>query len=392
MKSSDQQPDKPKKKPQPKAVSKKPPKKDQPEPRIIDLDKMGKNSLTLGQYKELSKRDRSELSPTQIKQLELADRQLKEAASHVASAYQRIDFTAVSRILEAQRQLPATAILENVRQMSLAIEPLRQSLLASSLYASGQLSALAEIQRTIVSQSLLSQANLINSGLAQYLNASFAARTMFAEFANNYRHTIRSLTIDIGSLTAGITISKTETVGFDLKDVQTNDTGLVGQAEVTQRQAVGDFVMVDRAELNLVLNKLDANERELADIKRLLLAGRSSDIQKIAPTDFVFQRTDTVLQLGPYKVEVKLSSKQAKFVRVFGHSAETVIRKWDIEDLIFEAFGERIDRDEADWVNKIRSYIHQLNIKIARDTNGLMAGFFVLDGIQVYINPKYLNL
>jgi hypothetical protein len=91
-------------------------------------------------------------------------------------------------------------------------------------------------------------------------------------------------------------------------------------------------------------------------------------------------------------VAVTVSSKQTQFARVLLSTPENITKRWDIEDVIFEAFGERIANDEQDWISKIRSYIHQLNNKVLRDTNNTMPNFFILEGIEVYVNPDYINL
>jgi hypothetical protein len=92
-------------------------------------------------------------------------------------------------------------------------------------------------------------------------------------------------------------------------------------------------------------------------------------------------------------VPINKNAKQAKFCEAFFRSATDFVRKWDIEELMLAAFGERlgIDADESVMINRIKGYVTALNIKIAAATKGQIVDFFVLFELDVYINRKYLS-
>jgi len=213
---------------------------------------------------------------------------------------------------------------------------------------------------------------------------------MFADFHTAHERILRNLRFDIGSLTASIEFSRSETVGVTLDKVTTEDDDLSATAIATQSNTVGNITFTDNATLLLAFNDLKQEVRELR--QQLLVKDSQPGKLLLTPSSVHFQRTSSSIQIGPFKVAVTVSSKQTQFARVLLSTPENITKRWDIEDVIFEAFGERIADDEQDWISKIRSYIHQLNNKVLRDTNNTMPNFFILDGIEVYVNPEYLNL
>lgn len=257
------------------------------------------------------------------------------------------------------------------------------------MFTQNQFTALAAIQKSLVrfpTENILASVK----GMQEAFQAPLIARTMFVDFQTAHERILRNLRFDIGSLTASIEFSRFETVDFAIDDIATDRDDLSANAVATQTSTVGNVTFTDNASLILAFNDL---RQEVRDLKQQLLA---KDTQQgkllVAPSAVHFQRTSSSIQIGQFKVAVTISSKQTQFARILLSTPENITKRWDIEDLIFEAFGERIADDERDWISKIRSYIHQLNNKILRGTNNTMPNFFVLDGIEVFVNPEYLTL
>lgn len=379
-------------------------------PVVITLPDKRKTGLTLREYKELSTKDRSTLTKNQQKQLAEAHEQLRKMAETITSQY---DFSAMTKAIEGIYKMspafqtidtsPMLKIVADMQKTSLALQPAISKVLdiqatiapaieaiyKSSLFAQNQFTALAAIQKSLVTfptENILASIKSVQDAF----QAPLIARTMFADFHTAHERILRNLRFDVGSLTASIEFSRFETVEVAIDDISTNEGNLTAAVTATQASNVGNVTFTDNASLALAFNDL---KQEVRDLRRQLLA---KDIQRgkllIAPSAVHFQRTSSSIQIGPFKVAVTVSSKQTQFARVLLSSPENITKHWDIEDVIFEAFGERISDDEHDWISKIRSYIHQLNNKVLRDTNNTMPNFFILDGIEVYVNPEYLNL
>lgn len=431
---------KPRKKPQKQAAdktrrtSKKKDKKDI-EVEVLNNDgsvertfKVPRNGLTYRQYRELRTKDPNLLNDRDKKKLEEAHEQLRKTAHSLTSQY---DFSAMAKLAEAYTIPPiaqqslaralaidtytspitkmvsetigTSPIMKMVADMqtvqpslnrALGIQtaalPAIQALYKSNLFAQNQFTALAAIQKSLKlaypTESILATIK----GIQDAFLAPLIARTMFADFHTAHERILRNLQFDVGSLTASIEFSRFETVDFAVDEVVTDDDNLTAAAVATQTNTVGNITLTDSASIQLAFNDL---RQEVHDLRQQLLA---KDAQQgkllVAPSKVHFQRTSSSIQIGQYKVSVTVSAKQTQFARVLLSTPENITKQWDIEDLIFEAFGERIADDEQDWIIKIRSYIHQLNNKVLRDTNNTMPNFFVLDGIKVYVNPEYLNL
>lgn len=382
-----------------------------PKPKVIKLPKTA--GLSFREYKELSAKDRSTLTATQQKQLDDAHKQLQKMAETITSQY---DFSAMTKAIEGIYKMspaiqalqtidtsPLLKVVADMQKTSLAMQPALdrafgiqasitpaiEAIYKSSLFTQNQFTALAAIQKSLVT---FPTENLIASikSIQDAFQAPLIARTMFADFHTAHERILRNLRFDIGSLTASIEFSRSEIVDVTLDKVITEDDDLSATAIATQSNTVGNITFTDNATLLLAFNDLKQEVRELR--QQLLVKDSQPGKLLLTPSSVHFQRTSSSIQIGPFKVAVTVSSKQTQFARVLLSTPENITKRWDIEDVIFEAFGERIADDEQDWISKIRSYIHQLNNKVLRDTNNTMPNFFILDGIEVYVNPEYLNL
>lgn len=382
-----------------------------PKPKVIKLPKTA--GLSFREYKELSAKDRSTLTATQQKQLDDAHKQLQKMAETITSQY---DFSAMTKAIEGIYKMslaiqalqtidtsPLLKVVAEIQKTSLTMQPAIdrafgiqatitpaiEAIYKSSLFTQNQFTALAAIQKSLVT---FPTENIIASikSIQDAFQAPFIARTMFADFHTAHERILRNLRFDVGSLTASIEFSHFETVDVTLGDVAIDEDDLSAKAVATQTNTVGNVTFTDNASLLLAFNDLTQEVRELR--QQLLAKDNQQGKLLVTPSSVHFQRTNSSIQIGPFKVSVTVSSKQTQFARVLLSTPENITKRWDIEDVIFEAFGERIADDEQDWISKIRSYIHQLNNKVLRDTNNTMPNFFILEGVEVYVNPEYLNL
>lgn len=379
----------------------------------IDPKKKDRVGLSFREYKELSAKDDSHLTETQRKQLADANEQLSKMAENIVSQY---DFSAMADVIKGAYTIspaiqtlsridtsPMLKIVADMQSTSFALQsaassalstqaaiaPAIEAIYKSNLFTQNQFAALAAIQKSLTAfpaENILSSLKSIQDAF----QAPFIVRTMFADFHTVREHILRNLRFDVSSLTASMEFSQFETVSVVVDRVEVEEDNLVTTTTATQSSNAGNLSFTDSASLQLEFNNL---KQELRDLRQQLLAkdGQQNKLL-VAPSAVRFQRTSSCIQIGQFKVAVVVSSKQTQFARVLLSTPDSITKRWDIEDVILEAFGERIDEDERDWVSKIRSYIHQLNNKILRDTNNTMPNFFVLDGVEVYVNPEYLDL
>ena len=397
------------------------PKKDEPKTVALtvintaDLKNKKLAGITLRKYKELSAKDRLTLTPSEQKSLVEAQQQARKMIESLASQY---DFSAIGKLwqsyapqLTAQQTLiralainttPMLKIAADMQKISLlvaqpalaemldmqkTIVPAIQAIYKSAVFTQNQFTALAAIQKSLVT---FPTENILASikGIQDAFQAPLIARTMFADFHNMHERILRSLQIDIGSLTASIEFSRFETVDIALDDVTTDENNLTATVIATQTNSVGNVTFVDNASLVFAFNDL---RQEVHDLREQLLARDSQQGQQlIAPSTVSFKRSTSSIQIGSYKVSVSISSKQAQFARTVLTTQETIGKRWDIEDLILAAFGERIANDEQDWIIKVRSYIFQFNQKVMLASGSTMPNYLILEGIEVFVNPEYL--
>ena len=371
------------------------------------------SSLTLNEYKKLSAKDRTTLTPSEQRQLTEANEQLRKMAQTLTSQY---DFSALGKLIQTyytpqinqqsaalakvlaidtSPMLKIAADMQKLTQPAVAqmldiqtaVQPAIAALYKSTLFTQNQFTALAAVQKSLATfptESILASIK----GIVDAFQAPLIARTMLADFYTMHERILHNLRFDIGSLTASIEFSRTETVDVALEDVVTDNGNLRATATATQTSNAGNLTLVDNASLVLAFNDL---KQEVHDLRQQLLErDKRQGQQLIAPSTVSFKRSTSTLQIGSFKVSVTLSSKQAQFARTLLTTQDNIGKRWDIEDLILAAFGERIDSDERDWIKKIRSYIFQLNQKVMLASASTMPNYFVLDGIEVFVNPEYL--
>lgn len=375
-------------------------------------------SLTLREYKELTAKNRHTLTPGEQKRLDEAHAQLRKAAETLTSQY---DFSAIAKLAQAytvppiaQQSLamalaidtsPMLRIVADMQKMPLVsvqpalaqmidlqktVLPAIQAIYKSTVFTQNQFTALAAIQKSLVTfptESILTTVK----GIQDAFQAPLIARTMFADFHTAHERILRNLRFDVGSLTASIEFSRSETVGVALEDIAADDGNLLATAVATQTNTVAGITFTDKAGLELILDRLDNNNREIAELRQQLFARDNQPGQRlITPSTVSFKRSTSSIQIGKYKVSVTISSKQAQFARTVLGSQDSIGKRWDVEELIFEAFGERIADNEQDWINKVRNYIWQFNQKVMIATGGTMPNYLALEGIYVFVNPDYL--
>ncbi len=387
-----------------------------PKPVVVtvssaDFKKKGRAGLTLREYKELSAKDRSTLTKSQQEQLAQAHEQLRKMAESITSQY---DFSAMTKAIEGIYKMspafqslqaidtsPMLKIVADMQKTTLALQPALdrafgiqatitpaiEAIQKSSLFTQNQFTVLAAIQKSLVT---FPTENIIASikSIQDAFQAPLIAKTMFADFHTAHERILRNLRFDVSSLTASIEFSRLETVNVALDDVITKDDSLSATATATQTSNAGNLTFVDNASLVLAFNDL---KQEVHDLRKQLLARDNQQGQQlITPSTVSFKRSTTSLQIGSFNVRVSISSKQTLLARTLVTSQDNIGKRWDVDDLIYAAFGERIANDELDWIKKVRSYLFQLNQKVLLASNGTMPNYFVLEGIEVFVNPEYL--
>ena len=385
--------------------------------KASDFKNRKRTGITLGQYKELSAKDRAELTPQERKQLEEARQQLSKLAETIASQY---DFTAITKSIQGIYKVspafqalqtidtsPMLKIVADMQKTTLALQPALdkafgiqaaiapaiEAIYKSTLFTQNQFTALTAIQKSLVT---FPTENIIASikSIQEAFQAPLIARTLFADIHTKHERVIRDLRFDIGSLTTSVEFSRFETVDFALDDVTSEDDNLTANAVATQTNTVGNITFTDNASFLLAFNNLSQDVRE---IKQKLIA---NDVQQgnflVAPSQVNFQRTGSSIQiqLGTLKVTVTISSNYTRLARFLLSSPENIVEKWHIEDLAREVYGVHFAnaRDEDEWKNKIKGYAHHFNQQVMIASQGKMPKFIDNDGYKFFINQDYLNL
>lgn len=385
--------------------------------KAADFKNRKRTGITLAEYKELSAKDRAALTPREQKQLEEAQQHLKKMAETLASQY---DFSAITRSIQSIYKLspafqslqtintsPILRIAADMQKSSLAIQPALsramgiqasiapalEAIYKSSLFTQNQFTALAAIQKSLVTFPTESIIATIKS-IQEAFQAPLIARTLFADIHTMHERVLKNLRFDIGSLTTSIEFSRFETVDFALDDITTDDDNLTANAVATQTNTVGNITLTDNASFLLAFNDL---RQDVRDLKQQLI---SKDIQQgkflVAPSQVNFQRTGSSIEilLGKLKVTVTISSNYTRLARFMLSSPENIVEKWHVEDLareVYEAHFANI-ADEDEWKNKIKGYAHHFNQQVMIASGGKMPKFIDNDGFKFFINPDYLNL
>lgn len=402
MKKDDKQPDKPKRKPPKKAVDKssdkkKPVKKQPAKPKKqdskpieativtrkydLDLDtKKYKNSLTLGQWQELAKKNPDLLTPAQAKQLAEANRQAAELAKRLAATY---DFSAIAAMVKTIDMLPFARMAEQAQQSALAISKIQTSLIMPTQQLVG------------FQQNLLLTTGIMNQSFIAAINAANISRSFFADFKIMHDRLIKALSIDLGSLGSSLSrITPTEFIDVDVIDVIDRDGNVAIISDTSQTKHISDdYQLISTATLDLLFTELQANRSELKEIKQLVKGQLSSGIIKIAYADakFVFESSKMILK--GFEIAVQRTSGQAKFCDFFFSSKENFVKKWDVVEFMAEAFNEHkdIDGNEDSIFGRVKGFAKALSDKIAIASKGQITDFFVAVNYEVYINPKYIS-
>ena len=409
MKKDDKQPDKPKRKPPKKAAdkpfAKKKPKeqpldKSEPKPlevtpaqvfrdrRVanqkqydLDLDtKKYKNSLTLGQWQELAKKNPDLLTPAQAKQLAEANKQAAELAKRLAATY---DFSAIAAMFKTIDTIPFTRFAEQAQQSALAISKIQTSLIIPTQ------------QLVSVQQNLLLTTGIMNQSFIAAINAANNIRSFFADFKIMHDRLIKALSIDLGSLGSSLSrITPTEFIDVDVIDVIDRDGNVAIISDTSQTKHISDdYQLISTATLDLLLTELKANRQERAELKQLVMGQLPSGIAKIAYADarFIFESSKMILK--GFEIAVQRTSGQAKFCDFFFSSKENFVKKWDVVEFMAEAFNEHtgIDGNEDSFFGRVKGFAKALSDKIAIASKGQITDFFIAVNYQVYINPKYLS-
>jgi len=398
MKKDDKQPDKPKKKSQKKVASKssankKPKQQDEKSLEIIppnkpkrtlNLDaKKYRDSLSVEQWQELAKKDPSSLTPTQAKQLAEANNQAAEIAKRISELY---DVKGIAAMFKTIDTMPIARVMQQAQETTLVLNKFQANLILPTIPTQ---------QLVAFQQNLAVSTSLISQSFASAINASAIMHNFFADWQIIHERLIKALSFDIGSLGASIArLTPTETIDFDVIDVLDRDGNIAIVSDTSRTKRISDdYQLISTAKLDLLFTELHATRSELAEVKNLIKNQLPSGIAKIAYADARFRYESSKLILKGYEVDVQRSSKQAKFVDFFVSSVANFIKKWDIADFMFEAFGMRIEIDgtEEQFVSLIKGYVTALNTKIAIATKGQITEFFVLLEYRVYINPNYIS-
>lgn len=346
-------------------------------PARINLNaKKYKSGLTLSEWQELSKQDRTQLTPKQRKQLEDAN---KAAADAFKAISQQYDFAAMFKTMSL---LPVQQIAEQARNAIVAMNKLNSGLILPT-------QQLAQFQ-----QNLLMTNSVIGQALIDTAKAASVARSIFASFEGISTQFIKALQIDIPSLGIGIThMSATEIVSLDNTEVSKKNGHIIAQSNTTQVQSIEQYELVSKGTMEMVFTKLASNEAELRTIRSLIETGSKSGITRVEFADIKLVRESSTLKLAGYEIPIQISSDQTRFCAFFFASPQNFRKKWDIVELMEDAFGRRLDIDgsEAKFKSQIKGLVNALNTKFAAYAQGQLIDFFILVDYTVYINPRYIS-
>lgn len=385
----------------------------------VDFKNRKRAGITLGQYKELSTKDRAALTPQERKQLEEARQHLSKLAETITSQY---DFTAITKSIQsiykvspafqALQTIDTSPILKMATDMQkfsvgmqsavnrayniqATLAPALEAIHKSTLFTQNQFTALAAIQKSLVSFPTESIIASIKS-IQEAFQAPLIARTMFADFHTAHERIMRNLRFDVGSLTASIDFSRFETVDFAIDEVTTDETDLAATAVATQSSKVGNVTFTDNASLMLAFNDL---KDEVRDLKQLLIAKDNQQGKLlVAPSAVHFRRLGSTVQvqMGTLRVTVSISSNYTRLARFLLSSPDNIVKKWDIEDLAREVYDAHFAnaQDEEEWKNRIKGYANHFNQQVMIASGGKMPKFIDSSnkGVVYFINPDYLNL
>jgi hypothetical protein len=409
MKKDDKQPDKPKKKPLKKAASKlsanKKPKQQDDKPieitlpakskpnnptpahvfkeRRLNLDaKKYRDSLSVDEWLELSKKDPDLLTPTQAKQLAEANKQASEIAKRITELY---DFKGIAAMFKTIDTVPIARVMQQAQETALVLNKFQTNLILPTL----------PVQQLVsFQQNLAISTGIINQSFVSAINASNILHNFFSDWQIIHERLIKALSIDIGSLANSLSrITPTQFIDVDVIDVIDRDGNVAIITDTNQTQRINDdFIYVSSAKVDLLFTEIRANRKEISELKQLITGQLPSGMSKIAYADvrFIFERSKMVIK--GIEVFVSRTSQQARFCDFFFSSRDNFVKKWDIVEFMAAAFDEHkgID-DEAAFVSRIKGIVNALNDKITIASKGQITQFFVLLSYEVYINPEHIS-
>lgn len=252
--------------------------------------KISRSGLTARQHRELRNKDPNLLTASEKQSLREAQERLNKTVQSLVSQY---DFSGMAKLAQmytvppiAQQSIskvlaintpPILKVVADMQKSSLAMQPslnkalgiqmaalpAMQTIYKSTLFTQNQFSALAAIQKSLRAAYPTDSFVTAIKGIQEAFQAPLIARTMLADFHTSHERILRNLQFDVGSLRASIEFSRFETVDFAIDDIAVDEDNLTATATVTQTNTVGNVTLTDTAGLQLILNKLDANQREL---------------------------------------------------------------------------------------------------------------------------------
>ena len=398
MKKDDKQPDKPKKKPQEKAASKssasKKPKQQVEKPievilpvkpkHTLNLDaKKYRDSLSVDEWLELSEKDPNLLTPTQARQLAEANKQATEIAKRITEMY---DFKGIAAMFKTIDTLPIARVMQQAQETALVLSKFQNNLILPTIPTQ---------QLVTFQQNLAITTGVINQSFIAAINAANITRNLFADMQRVSDIIIKGLSIDLSSLSKSLSrFTAIETIDLDVIEVIDRDGNIAIVSDTSQTKRIDDdYQYVSTAKFDLLLTEIRSSRQELAELKQLVKGQLPSGITKITYADIKFMIESSKLILKGHEIDVRRSSKQAKFCDFFFSSIDNFVKKWDVSHFMERVFIMHVgtDGNEDSFNNIIKGYVTELNKKIAIATKGQLIDFFILLNYEVYINPKYIS-
>jgi hypothetical protein len=401
MKKDDKQPDKPKKKPLKKAASKPSAKKQPTKPKakdekpieiilpakpkhILNLDaKKYRDSLSVDEWLELSEKDPNLLTPTQARQLAEANKQASEIAKRITEMY---DFKGIAAMFKTIDTLPIARVMQQAQETALVLSKFQNNLILPTIPTQ---------QLVTFQQNLAITTGVINQSFISAINAANITRNLFADMQRVSDIIIKGLSIDLTSLSKSLSrFTAIETIDLDVIEVIDRDGNIAIVSDTSQTKRIDDdYQYVSTAKFDLLLTEIRSSRQELAELKQLVKGQLPSGITKITYADIKFMIESSKLILKGHEIDVRRSSKQAKFCDFFFSSIDNFVKKWDVSHLMERVFIMHVgtDGNEDSFNNIIKGYVTELNKKIAIATKGQLIDFFILLNYEVYINPKYIS-
>ncbi len=398
MKKDDKQPDKPKKKPLKKAVSKssanKKPKQQDDKPieiilpvkprHTLNLDaKKYRDSLSVDEWLELSEKDPNLLTPTQARQLAEANKQATEIAKRITEMY---EFKGIAAMFKTIDTLPIARVMQQAQETALVLSKFQNNLILPTIPTQ---------QLVTFQQNLAITTGVINQSFIAAINAANITRNLFADMQRVSDIIIKGLSIDLTSLSKSLSrFTAIETIDLDVIEVIDRDGNIAIVSDTSQTKRIDDdYQYVSTAKFDLLLTEIRSSRQELAELKQLVKGQLPSGITKITYADIKFMIESSKLILKGHEIDVRRSSKQAKFCDFFFSSIDNFVKKWDVSHLMERVFIMHVgtDGNEDSFNNIIKGYVTELNKKIAIATKGQLIDFFILLNYEVYINPKYIS-